>query len=277
MTLHPLCELFPPLAGEEFDALIADIREHGLLEPITVMGDQVLDGRNRLRACEAANVEPRYVTFTSDDPAAFVLSKNLYRRHLPKGRAAAIVADAQDWSCAHPRGGTGANQHQSRSAMLPICDLSTVAGRARMAGVSVRMQSMADRVVREDRELADEVINGRISVPKAFELMKLRQKAAAVSAADTGADGSRADAERPQQGGASTVEPVAVPTVPGGSAVTKQDREAALIATAKAWREEVKALRIRAGRALVGQRKARQEVRHWRRVAGAAPRDGEAT
>src|SRR6266498_4514212 len=80
---HLLAELFPLIEGPQFDALVADIRKHGgLLFPITTYEGQILDGRNRYRACRAANVEPRFESYAGDDPAGFVLSANIARRHL---------------------------------------------------------------------------------------------------------------------------------------------------------------------------------------------------
>ncbi len=53
--------------------MVADIREHGLYDPIVMFEDRVLDGRNRLRACEVAGVEPVFTVYTGDDPVAFVV------------------------------------------------------------------------------------------------------------------------------------------------------------------------------------------------------------
>ena len=83
ISSHAAAELFPFMSDEELGELAADIRAHGLLEPIVLLDGLVLDGRNRLRACEAASVEPRFVEWDgSGDPALWVISKNLKRRHL---------------------------------------------------------------------------------------------------------------------------------------------------------------------------------------------------
>ncbi len=96
---HPHATLFPLLDGPEFDALVEDIRQHGLQQAIVVYrgkgqeGNQVLDGRNRLRACTEAGVEPRYTTFegTDDEALAYVLSSNLHRRHLTTCQRAVLA------------------------------------------------------------------------------------------------------------------------------------------------------------------------------------------
>jgi hypothetical protein len=58
LTFHPLANIFPLLEGAEFDGLVADIKAHGQREPIALYEGQVLDGRNRLRACEMTGVAP---------------------------------------------------------------------------------------------------------------------------------------------------------------------------------------------------------------------------
>jgi len=84
IKFHPLAALFPLMEGTEFDELVADIKAHGLQEHIALYEGKILDGRNRYCACLAAKVTP--VTYNADpfiaDPAAYVISINLHRRHL---------------------------------------------------------------------------------------------------------------------------------------------------------------------------------------------------
>jgi ParB-like chromosome segregation protein Spo0J len=63
LEFHPLADIFPLVEGAEFDELVADIKAHGLHEPIVLFEDKVLDGRNRLRACEAAGAACRFETY----------------------------------------------------------------------------------------------------------------------------------------------------------------------------------------------------------------------
>ena len=75
--------MFPMLAEADLAALAEDIRVNGQGEPVVIWDGQVLDGRNRLAACELAGVEPLTRTLKAcPDPVAFVLSANLRRRHL---------------------------------------------------------------------------------------------------------------------------------------------------------------------------------------------------
>src|SRR5262245_35145049 len=82
LEFHPIADMFPLMEGEELDELVADIRANGLIEPVVVHEEMILEGRNRYRACLAAGVEPTLTPFRGDDPVAFVISANLHRRHL---------------------------------------------------------------------------------------------------------------------------------------------------------------------------------------------------
>jgi len=52
--VHPAASIFPLIEGDEFDQLVDSIARNGMHYPIVLRGDQLLDGRNRLRAAEAA-------------------------------------------------------------------------------------------------------------------------------------------------------------------------------------------------------------------------------
>jgi hypothetical protein len=79
---HVLARLLPPMGQDEFQRLAADIAAHGLLEEIVLYQGKILDGWSRYRACETVGLEPRFRAFAGDNPVAFVLSKNVQRRHL---------------------------------------------------------------------------------------------------------------------------------------------------------------------------------------------------
>jgi len=52
----------------------------------------ILDGRNRYRACLDAGVEPTFRPFCGDDPAAYVISANIHRRHLTAEQKRELIA-----------------------------------------------------------------------------------------------------------------------------------------------------------------------------------------
>lgn len=92
MPFHPAADLFPLMAGADFDALVEDIKTNGLREEIVMFEEKVLDGRNRLLACQKAGVKPEFRWVDeNDDPIALVISLNLFRRHLTTSQRAMIA------------------------------------------------------------------------------------------------------------------------------------------------------------------------------------------
>lgn len=90
MKFHPYADAFPLLEGEEFDELVRDIDKNGQHHPVVIFDGMILDGRNRWRACQQLGIPHREITFRGDDPAAYVVSENITRRHLtPAQRAIA--------------------------------------------------------------------------------------------------------------------------------------------------------------------------------------------
>jgi hypothetical protein len=90
---HPACLAFPRLADAELQELAEDIKLRGLLHPVVVFRGQILDGRNRLAACELAGVAPRFTEWAGGSPVEWVISTNLHRRHLTASQRAVVALD----------------------------------------------------------------------------------------------------------------------------------------------------------------------------------------
>jgi phage N-6-adenine-methyltransferase len=95
ISFHPLADIFPMLGEAELAELSADIRANGPRDPIMLAPDMsILDGRNRYLACLKADAQPIFDNWERDESEmlAFVISKNLQRRHLDDGQRAGIAA-----------------------------------------------------------------------------------------------------------------------------------------------------------------------------------------
>ena len=158
MKLHELCSLFPKIDGEAYEVLKADIARNGLLNPIIMYGDTILDGQNRFRACNELGVSPRYTEFKGENILEFVLAQNLHRRHLTPGQSATIVALAQDWAKA-----------QKSGAISKDVEADTIAVRAEKSRTSKRTQASADKLAKEAPELAKKVASGEVTLNKAIK------------------------------------------------------------------------------------------------------------
>lgn len=90
---HPL-NFFPELRDEEFEGLVKSIQVNGLIEPITLYGGKILDGRARYKACLKAWREPEFQELPPNiSPIAYLISKNGNRRHLTISQKAVIALE----------------------------------------------------------------------------------------------------------------------------------------------------------------------------------------
>jgi hypothetical protein len=89
---HVVTELFPLMAGIEFDEFCRDIATNGLKDPIDLWHGMIIDGRNREHACAKTGVRAIYRdwTGTEEQLIAYVVSKNLRRRHLTTTQRASL-------------------------------------------------------------------------------------------------------------------------------------------------------------------------------------------
>ena len=123
LRFHPLANVFPLLSDREHSELVADIRQRGLLEPIVLLGGLILDGRNRYRACVEAGVEPRFEEYEGSDPASYVVSLNLRRRHLDESQRALVAAKLANLTQGGDRGGNQYGKWQPANLPLASSDL----------------------------------------------------------------------------------------------------------------------------------------------------------
>ena len=90
--IHELALVIPAMLDSEYTQLKADIEANGLMTPITLFENQVLDGRHRYQACQELGIEPDYTTLKEDaNPLLFVVSANVKRRHLTPTQLAKIA------------------------------------------------------------------------------------------------------------------------------------------------------------------------------------------
>jgi ParB-like chromosome segregation protein Spo0J len=161
---HPLCQVLPDMPKGQFEELVADIRANGLLHPIVLLDGQILDGRHRYRACVECGIEPQFTPFVGTDPAAFVVSENLVRRHLTESQRAMVGAQLSVLKQGRPLNNCRRDDNYSID--------QTEA--AKMVGVSRSSVVKASRVKREGvPALVQKVVAGDITLYEARKIAKL--------------------------------------------------------------------------------------------------------
>jgi N6-adenosine-specific RNA methylase IME4 len=191
LVAHPLAELFPLIEGDDFSALVEDIRQHGVIDRIELLDGQILDGRNRynvlVHLVESGEVlgegwghraggalapdalEPdnqwfrKFNRHVDGDPLPWVLSKNLKRRHLDESQRAIVAAKLGKLD----RGRQGPNDS--------IESLKRD-NRARLLNVARASVARADNVVEKGSpELQHAVEQGKVAVSTAETIASLPQ------------------------------------------------------------------------------------------------------
>lgn len=82
------------MSAAEFEALKADIAQHGQRERVWTYQGQIIDGRHRARACEELGLPVATQIYEGDESnlVAFVVSLNLHRRHLDESQRGLVAA-----------------------------------------------------------------------------------------------------------------------------------------------------------------------------------------
>jgi len=171
--VHPVASIFPMMSEAEYQGLKQDIAENGQEEPIVVWQGQLIDGRNRLKACEELGIEPDWVELDEEaDPVKYVISHNLHRRHLDESQRAMVGARLRKVfdDEAKERQGTRTDIVEN----LPQSSKGRSRDKAGEAvAVSGKSVDAATKVLTQGSpELAEMVDRGEVKVSKAATLVK---------------------------------------------------------------------------------------------------------
>lgn len=168
--VHPAADLFPMLEPEAFTKLVGDIDRNGQRDPIWLDADgQLIDGRNRLAACQRLNRDPLTRTYNGDSPTELVLSLNVHRRQLTPAQLAAVAVDALPMLEAEAEQRRLANLKRGDEA--PTGPAGPVGRSAEKAAEAVGVGATSVKRLKKVREASEEtfeqVKNGEKSVREA--------------------------------------------------------------------------------------------------------------
>jgi hypothetical protein len=192
---HSVAEMFPIIeeGTPAWSELLGSIQQLGQLEPIVVDGNTLIDGRNRLRACQKLGITVRSVEWSTlgvtINQGEWIGAKNLERRHLSDDQRAAITAKVMAWVAVNDaqeekkksqfkkgESGNPSGKPGTQAALNPGPPARTskeknkrsTAGRvAAKAGVSRYKAEQALKVQKADPDLFEKVTNGTITLKKA--------------------------------------------------------------------------------------------------------------
>jgi hypothetical protein len=160
--IHPAATIFPMMTEEEYRGLKADIAENGQREDIVVWCGKLIDGRNRLRACEELQRQPHIAELDEEhDPWKYVISHNLHRRHLTTSQRAMVAAKLAKLREGRP------------SKETPSNDGVSIAQAAKTLSVGTATVERAKQVQDHgDESVKQAVEQGKLPVSTAAKLVK---------------------------------------------------------------------------------------------------------
>ena len=118
-SVSPHCSLCPEIGPVDYKNLLESMAQDGLIEKLSVLDNELLDGRARVRAADELGLvltEDHYVHLKpGTEPRAFVLAKNLARRHLSHAQRSKMALElCQDSTPGGDRRSKGARDHSAK-------------------------------------------------------------------------------------------------------------------------------------------------------------------
>ncbi len=156
MKVHPFAAKFPLITGKRFDELVESIRKHGLQDPVVRKDGLILDGRNRIAACEKAGVDVRYKEYGGKLLLVdYIGIHNMDRRDLTKDQRSML---AVNWYEAAERE-TGAKR-KAEGRRKGGAKMRQKANEKAIAGKPVKAYSDDDETGDDFMEEEEEAVSG---------------------------------------------------------------------------------------------------------------------
>jgi len=187
--IHPAADIFPLMTERELAELTASVEHNGIEEPISVLGNQILDGRNRYKVLQALgrannplcyqDVSHRFL-FCGDQtltPIDYVIAMNLHRRHLDASQRASVAVAVKKYEAEEAKKRQGARTDLQENFPKNFTGSSKQGDARDIAGeqlkVSGPLVDMAKTVADHGTpELQEAVRDGKVSVSAAAEIAK---------------------------------------------------------------------------------------------------------
>tara|TARA_Y100000034_G_scaffold129233_1_gene185321 strand:+ start:4161 stop:5270 length:1110 start_codon:yes stop_codon:yes gene_type:complete len=180
MEKSKFANLFPMMETTEFNELKKDIKKNGLIEPIVVHNGEILDGRNRFKACEELGLTPTTTEYSGDNPLQYVISTNLRRRHLTASQRVMVARKSKPFfqEQARKRQGTRSDLKDDN---IPELIPESEEGDARdklgeVFNVSGRYVDLADEIIEKKPELEEQIISGEKTITEANREIKQEER-----------------------------------------------------------------------------------------------------
>lgn len=177
LTEHPSAGIVPEMRGDEWEAFAEDVRVRGVVEPIVVCKNVVLDGRHRLRRQKELHVETipaRQVEMSESEQLDYLVKAALFRRHLTTEQRALLAARLKPHyeAAAESRMKSG---KANPGANLPEGRARDQAGKA--VGVSGKTVEAAEKVLEKaSPEIVEMVQRSELSVSAAATVADLPKR-----------------------------------------------------------------------------------------------------
>ena len=152
VEIHPAANIMPMMSEEQFEALKASIKKAGKLQdPIEMLEGKLLDGRNRLKACQELGIVAHAVEIECEAPNEYAISRNATRRQLTANQLAVIAVRQQE---------------NILQGFTPSKNLKTRDFLAKAVGVNPRYIQDALKF-KDDKETLDKISNGELNIAQA--------------------------------------------------------------------------------------------------------------